>query len=71
VRDIDRRVQAALDLVLEEVCRELPSGGDHESRKFVAEQLIHCVTSGKTSLGELAYAGRRAIGQLKTKHKSA
>jgi len=35
-----------MDIVLEKVCAELPNGGDHESRKFIAEQLIQCARSG-------------------------
>src|SRR5436309_8694186 len=35
-----------MDIVLEEVCAELPNGGGHESRKFIAEQLIRCARSG-------------------------
>lgn len=32
------RVQAKMDVVLEQVCAELTNGGDHESRRYVAEQ---------------------------------
>jgi len=35
-----------MDIVLEKVCAELPNGGGHESRKFIAEQLIRCARSG-------------------------
>ena len=63
--DFDDRTQANMDVVLDEVCAELPSGGDHESRKFVAEQLIQAARAGKTTLGELTYIGRRALVQLK------
>ena len=35
-----------MDIVLEEVCAELPNGGGHESRTFIAEQLIRCARSG-------------------------
>ena len=35
-----------MDIVLEEVCAELPNGRGHESRKFIAEQLIRCARSG-------------------------
>jgi hypothetical protein len=38
--EFSERTQANMDVVLEEVCAELPNGGDHESRKFIAEQLI-------------------------------
>jgi hypothetical protein len=60
----DERTQANMDVVLEEVCAGLPNGGDHESRKFIAEQLIQCARSGRTTLGELMYTARRAIVQL-------
>jgi len=32
--EFNERTQANMDVVLEEVCAELPNGGDHESRKF-------------------------------------
>jgi hypothetical protein len=62
--EFSERTQANMDVMLEEVCAELPNGGDHESRKFIAEQLIQCARSGRTTLGELMYAARRAIVQL-------
>jgi len=34
-----------MDIALEEVA-QLPNGGGHESRKFIAEQLIQCARSG-------------------------
>jgi hypothetical protein len=69
--EFEERVQANMDVVLEEVCAELPNGGDHESRKFIAEQLIQCARSGKSTLGYLIYAARRALVQLKKKRRSA
>ena len=56
-----------MDVVLDEICRELPHGGDHESRKFVAEQLMQAARDGKTALGELTYVGRRALVQLQNR----
>ncbi|WP_245322615.1 hypothetical protein [Bradyrhizobium valentinum] len=36
-----------MDVVLENVCRDLPnSGGDHESRKFIAKKLIRAGATG-------------------------
>lgn len=58
-------------LVLDQVCAGLPNGGDHESRRYVAEQLIQAVRAGKTTLGELTSAGRRAVVYLKNAPKSA
>ncbi|WP_247298660.1 MULTISPECIES: hypothetical protein [unclassified Bradyrhizobium] len=34
------RLKSNLEVVLEETCWELPNGGDHESRKIIAEQLF-------------------------------
>ena len=61
----DDRTQANMDVVLDEICAELPNGGDHDSRKFIAEQLIQAARGGKTTLGELTYVGRRALAQLR------
>ena len=69
--EFDERIQANLDVVLEEVCAALPGGGDHESRKYVAEQLIQCARSGRTTLGELMYTARRAIVHLQKNQRSA
>jgi hypothetical protein len=44
---------------------------DHESRNFIAEQLIQCARSGRTTLGELMYSARRAIIQLQRNQRSA
>jgi hypothetical protein len=69
--EFDERTQASMDVVLEEVCAELPNGGDHESRKFIAEQLIQCARSGRTTLGEPMYTARRAIVQLQRNQRLA
>jgi hypothetical protein len=53
-----------LEFILDEVCATLPKGGDHEDRKFVAEQLMLCARAGKASLEDLVYAGQRALVQL-------
>jgi hypothetical protein len=64
VNEFDERTQANMDVVLEEICSELAHGGDHDSRKFIAEQLMQAARAGKTTLGELTYVGRRALAQL-------
>jgi hypothetical protein len=50
-----------MDVVLELVCRELPHGGRHEERKYIAERLIECAGSGRTTLGDLQIVARRAL----------
>lgn len=71
VMEFDERLQANIEVVLDEICRELPHGGDHESRKFIAEQLMQAARGGKTTLSELTYTGRRALVHLQNRPKSA
>jgi hypothetical protein len=69
--DFDERTQANMDSVLEETCRELPHhGGDHETRKYIAEHLIEAAQSGKTTLTDLRAVARQALLIL-TSRKSA
>jgi hypothetical protein len=71
VDEFDERTKANMDVVLDEICAELPQGGDHESRKFIAEQLMQAARDGKVTLGELTYVGRRALVHLQNKPKLA
>jgi hypothetical protein len=61
VSDFEERTRANMDIVLDEVCSQLPNGGDHESRKSIAEHLTQAARGGNTTLGELTYVGRRAL----------
>lgn len=69
--EFDERIQANMDVVLDEICGELPHGGDHESRKAIAEQLMQAARGGKTGLRELTYVGRRALTHILNKPRSA
>lgn len=61
----DDRTAANLNVVLESVCRALPnSGGDHESRKFIAEKMLRAAQRGKRTLGALESVARRAMKAL-------
>ncbi|KQT10568.1 MAG: hypothetical protein ACOY3N_11220 [Bradyrhizobium sp.] len=55
------RVKSTMEVVLEETCRELPNGGDHEIRKVIAEQLLAAAEAGHTTLDELRAAALRAF----------
>ncbi|UFW48554.1 hypothetical protein BaraCB756_40965 [Bradyrhizobium arachidis] len=55
------RVKTNMEVVLEETCRELPHGGDHESRRVIAEQLLLAAEAGQGSLGELRGVALRAF----------
>lgn len=61
MKKFDRRTAANLEVALETVCRKLPYGGDHETRKRVAEALLRAAKSGHTNLGELESVGRTAL----------
>ena len=63
-KKLSERTKANMDVVLEETCRQLPHGGDHDSRKFIAEQLIKAAQSGHSTLGELGIIARRALAEL-------
>jgi hypothetical protein len=58
---IDDRTAANMDVVLEEVCRELPHGGDHEIRKLVAKKLMQSAKKGNGTLEGLRPVASRAL----------
>jgi hypothetical protein len=66
----EERTAANLDVVLEEVCRALPHGGDHESRKHVAKKLMQSVKKGNVTLEGLRPVASRALAEL-SRRKSA
>ena len=47
---LNERTIANMDFVLEEVCRVFPNGGDHESRKYIAQKLKRHAMQGDTTL---------------------
>jgi len=62
---LDGRTIADMEIVLENVCRGLPnSGGDHATRKYVAQKLVQAAKKGNTTLGGLEAVGRRALQQI-------
>ncbi|WP_369725677.1 MULTISPECIES: hypothetical protein [unclassified Bradyrhizobium] len=57
-----------MDVVLGDVCRHLPNhGGDHESRKFVAERLLRAARRGQHTLTALELVARLALQKLAAK----
>jgi hypothetical protein len=60
---IDRHTAAKMEVVLEVFASE-PHGGDHESRKHVAEELIESAKKGNVTLDGLRAVGRDAFQQL-------
>jgi hypothetical protein len=39
-----------MDVVLEQICQGLPHGGDHESRKRIAQRLMQSAKKGNITL---------------------
>jgi hypothetical protein len=66
----EERTTATMDLVLEEVCRSLPHGGNHASRKYVAKKLVQSAKKGNVALEELRLVASRAFSELSSR-KSA
>jgi hypothetical protein len=62
--EFDDRTRANMDVALEEICQQMQHGGDHDSRKFIAERLIESAREGRTSLTELNSVARRALLEL-------
>jgi hypothetical protein len=56
---IDERTSANVDVVLEETCRDLPNGGDHESRKYVTKKLMQSVKKLRRYARSIAVCGQR------------
>jgi len=67
---IDERTTANMDVVLEEVCRGLPHGGDHQRRKHIAQKLLQSAKKGNITLEGLRSVASRALSEL-SERKSA
>jgi hypothetical protein len=62
---LDKRIIVSMEIVLENVCRGLPnSGGDHATRKYVAQKLVQAAKKGNTTLDGLEAVGRRALQEI-------
>jgi hypothetical protein len=65
MQKFDERTTANIDVVLNNICRDLPnSGGDHASRKFIAKKLVRAAQRGERNLGTLEAVARRALQKL-------
>ena len=64
MKKVDDRTAANMEVALEEVCRTLPYGGDHKTRKRVAKKLIYSARRGRTTLGDLVAVARTALQEI-------
>ncbi len=67
MKALDQRTLVHLDMVLEDVCRSLPHGGDHLTRKKVAQKLMSSARKGNVSMDSLVPVARDALLEA-TKH---
>jgi hypothetical protein len=61
MKNVDDRTAANMDVALEQACRILPHGGDHETRKRVAKKLLHSARDGTTTLSDFMKVARSAL----------
>jgi hypothetical protein len=66
--ELTDRAKANMEVVLEQTCRSLPHGGDHELRVFIAQRLADAVAVGRTGLGHLGIIARKAFADYKSSH---
>jgi hypothetical protein len=64
---LDHRTMANLDVVLEEVCRSLPHGGDHQLRKQIAERLLDSAIKGNRTLSGLTDVAKATLAEATRK----
>lgn len=69
--NLDGRTKANMDVALEEACRGLPHGGDHNLRKKVAQKLLQSARKGNTTLSGLSEVARAALAEATKQKKSA
>jgi hypothetical protein len=59
--EFNAHTQSHMEMVLDEVCNRLPRGGDHETRKHIANRLVDAARSGKTCHDDLLPIALRAL----------
>jgi hypothetical protein len=64
MKNVDERTAANMEVALEQVCRALHHGGDHETRKRIAKKLIGCARHGSTTLGDFMAVARSALHEI-------
>ncbi|HKS19671.1 MAG TPA: hypothetical protein VJS63_10755 [Bradyrhizobium sp.] len=67
---LDDRTIANMEYALEKACQKFPHGGDHETRKYVAQRLKLSARKGNTTLGGLNAVAHAAVQDL-SKRRSA
>lgn len=63
----DHRTLANMEVALDRVCGKTPLGEQYEVRKRIAEAIVRCAKSGRSTLGALTQAGERALARRPVK----
>jgi hypothetical protein len=71
MREIGDGYKSRLEFVLDQACAELPYGGDHKSRQFIAGQLLEAVRAGTANFEDLNRVAQRALAELVSTPNSA
>jgi hypothetical protein len=61
---LDDYTIANMEVALEKACRAFPNGGDHETRKYIAQKLKLSARTGNTTLGGLNAVAHTALHDL-------
>ena len=59
------RIRVYMERALEQACRSLPHGGDHDVRSFIAERMNVAAAAKPVTLGELAIVARKALAEYR------
>jgi len=68
MKELDHLTLVHLDMVLEDVCRSLPHGGDHFTRKKVAQKLMSSARKGNLTIDSLTPVARDALIEVMKHH---
>lgn len=64
MKKVDERTIANMEVALEQVCRVMPHGGDHATRKLIARKLLHGARHGTSNLGDFILIARTALSEI-------
>jgi hypothetical protein len=64
MKNVDERTAANMEVALEQVCRSMPYGGDHDTRKRIAKKLLHEARHGSATLGDFIAVAQRALHEI-------
>lgn len=64
MKNVDERTAANMEVALEQVCRSMPHGGDHGTRKRIAKKLLREARHGSTTLGDFIAVARSTLHDI-------